>query len=785
MHASLRVVLRRAAGVVAALAALVGLAFGAMTLNITLAARSGVARVDGTVSGLALHHAVTIVRDDRDVPHVRARDEHDLFFAQGYVTGSDRLFQMDVTRRYVLGTLAELLGPPLLRIDEAQRTLDARTMAEREYADLSPVAKARLEAYADGVNAAARREPTPPEYRMLFAEFAPWRPQDALVAGTATVVDLTDSWDDVVARARIMHDLPSAAVAKALFPLTDARYGVSTVGRVPVAVATLPPLPARRIGRHDDTRATVAWNDESRDGHGSNEWVAGGALTATGRALLANDPHLTRGVPGVWHLVDLEAPGFHAAGATFAGVPGVILGHNDRIAWGSTNGTVASPRVYAEHFTDDTHYRSGNAVAPARERTETFHVRFGADVRVAYASTRHGFVLERSGTIRHAVQWAAFERPRSPLDAFDDLDRAQTLAAAERALATYPGPTQNFVLAADDGRAAYHLAGLVPDDPLWGLDAYDGTTTPPTPLAFVPFAALPERPPARDVLAVSSNNIQYGRGYPYRLTPNFTPPYRAAEITRRLHARTAYTVADFAAIQNDDMSLPDREFAGDLRAALRARHLTASPRYRAAYAALAAYTGVVRSTSRGATVAVRTRVAALRAFATRILGTADGAAYLTLGPAYTVLLQALRERPTGWIPDRDAFLIAALDTATADAGGPEQLTTTYGAAFAVVPRHPLAPFGVSWWNAPALPGRSGGFAPAVQGATLGQSFRAVWDVGNWDAGGITIPVGESGEPGSPHYTDLAGAWQRRELAPLPWSANAVARATRTTETLTP
>jgi penicillin amidase len=779
-------VIRRVVLGFAALVLVVVLVATAYAVNVVQATYAGVARVDGTVAGLPLHGPVTIVRDDRDVPHIRAGDEHDLFFAQGYVTGSDRLFQMDVTRRYVLGRLSELLGPPVLALDETQRVLDARAMTERQYAQLAPEQKAMLQAYADGVNAAAAREPTPPEYRALFARFERWRPEDVLVAGTATVVDLTDSWYDIVDRDAIRRSVP-AAVRNALFPLSDERYPASTAGDAQLAVPTLPPFPHTRpatAALRDDRVASR--DDDARAALGSNEWVAGGGLTATGRALLANDPHLARGVPGVWHLVDLQAPGFHAAGATFAGVPGVILGHNAHLAWGSTNGTVASPRVYAERFLDATHYAvAGEAPRAATLRTEVFHVRFAGDRTVQYAATRHGFVLEREGKLRHAVQWDPAEDPRSPIAAFDRLDRAVTFADAEAALAAYPGPTQNFVVAADDGRAAYHLAGFIPDDPHWALDAIDGTTATPAPLRFVPFTALPQRAPSRTTLAVSSNNVQYGAGYRYRLSPAYTPPYRAAEITRRLRALHGFTVADFAAIQNDDLSLPDRELAQAVLAAVDARGLADDPELRAAVAALRSFDGALVPESRGATAAARVRAEAVREFAARILPAREANAYAQLNPPLEVLLQTLREHPAGWLDDPDAFLVEALRAAVRNAGGPDAIARPYGEAFAVVPRHPLAAFGMFWWNAPTLPGRSGAYAPAVQSRVLGQSFRAVWDVGNWDGGGIAIPVGESGEPGSPHYTDLAAAWQRRELAPLPWSPAAVARAARTTETLTP
>jgi penicillin amidase len=150
-------------------------------------------------------------------------------------------------------------------------------------------------------------------------------------------------------------------------------------------------------------------------------------------------------------------------------------------------------------------------------------------------------------------------------------------------------------------------------------------------------------------------------------------------------------------------------------------------------------------------------------------------------------MRALRERPRGWFPhdDPDAFLVAEVRATVPLFGGPDALTTPYGTAYAVVAQHPFAAFHLHFWDAPSFPGSGGSYAPAVQAIALGQSFRAVWDVGNWDAGGIDLPLGESGEPGSPHYLDGVTPWLRHDLTPLPFSDAALARAATATLTLTP
>ncbi len=755
-------------------------------VSIAFAARWGVARTAGTVGGLALEAPVRIVRDERDVPHIHAANPHDLYFAQGYVTGSDRLFQIDLTRRFVYGRLAELLGAVALETDERSRLFDPAAIVAKQFAGLGAAQRAELEAFAQGVNAAAQREPRPPEYAVLLAGFAPWRPQDSLACALAIVRDLSDGWDDVIARDAVVRTAGEPAI-DAFYSLTDPAYDVPTAGGKPAAIPPLPALRDRSFGAAPAAAAsTLAALAGGRGDLGSNAFAAGAARTATGRALLANDPHLEPGIPGIWHLVDLSAPGLHAAGATLAGTPGVILGHNEHIAWGATNGTVAGVSVFAERFNtsagDD--YAVGAGRRAATVRIERFKVRFGGERTRRYLSTRHGFVVEPQGLVRHAVTWDAVTRPIAALTAFDGLAHAADLDAAWRALANYPGPTQNFVLADDAGRAGYTLAGAIPIGP-WGLRVAEGSSDAAQPPARVPFSALPHVAPTRAAVIVTANNLPYGAGYPYRLSAQFSPPYRAAEITRRLRAVAAWDPAAFAAIQADTQSIADRELARRAAAALRARSAYADAGLAPAYAALAGFDGRFEPDSRGATVVERLRDLATVDLVYAHLPPAAARAYFAESSHPVTLMRALRERPRGWFAgdDPDGFLVAQVRALVARYG--RDLAAPYGEVAAVTAQHPLAAFGLSLWNGPRLPGRGGRFAPAVQAANLGQSFRAVWDVGNWDAGGIDIPLGESGEPGSPHYRDLASRYARHVLTPLPFSGAAVARAARSTLVLTP
>ncbi|MBV8150563.1 MAG: penicillin acylase family protein, partial [Candidatus Eremiobacteraeota bacterium] len=461
------------------------------------------AHLDGTLSGIPVRAPVVVLRDERGIPHVRAASRHDLMVAQGYLEGSDRLFQMDLLRRHVYGRLAEWFGRAALDHDREARAFDVAGVIAREYASLSAPERETLDAFSEGVNAAIAREPLPVEYRILFVRPDRWRPQDSLAAGFATVLDLTDDWNDVIERNRIFRRLGAAGIA-ALYPITDPRYDAPTMRGSRAPVAALPALPPRRA------RAAANFPEGVAREWGSNDWAAGAARTATGRALLANDPHLTPRIPGVWYLVDLQAPGFHVAGAALAGTPDVILGHNEHVAWGVTNGTVTSESVYA-------------AGATRRLRIERFYVRFGATTEKIYAEDKRGFLVDDPLDPKHrfSVAWDPVRTPSSALSAFEMLDGAHSIDEALKALRTYPGPPQNFVLAGTGGAVTYHLAGRIPNDPAWGLWVHPaaGRLYPP-----VSFDALPRVASSRAAVVFTANDRTYTGAYPYRLSPSFAPP---------------------------------------------------------------------------------------------------------------------------------------------------------------------------------------------------------------------------------------------------------------------
>jgi len=758
------------------LAALAVLLAGGYVLWVRLATTTGVAGLTGTRSGLPLDGPVTIARDARGVPHIRAESDHDLYVADGYAMAQDRLFQMDLTRRYVEGRLSEMLGAPLVATDRRMRVYGIRELAERIYAASPASERQVLTAFAEGVNAAAAREPVPPEYRALLFRFERWEPQDALAVGFATVLDLDDRADQIQSRDYV-HSRLGQAGTDAFYPLTDPKYDVPTDGEPPGVVPILPPLP----GAHEVT--ALAPVDE-RGPIGSNAWVVGAERTTSGRAVLANDPHLDLGIPAIWWLLEGRSPHLHVAGAALVGTPGVTLGHDDHVAWGVTAGETATMRLLHEPIRSGTTLFEGGRWTPAHDRVEHIVVRFGRDVDEHVLETGHGVVIARSGSEALLMDWGLRRRPVSPLAPFLALSRARSDTDALAALRLLREPVLNVVLADDAGRAAYHLAGAVPLDAAWGRYALDGDAPEPPSL---PFDRAPQVAPSRDALVVTSNNRADGAGSP-RLAPFWVPPYRAFEVRRALAAsREAdgrLSLDAIASVQADTRSPAELELAHDALDAAARTHADRDAALAPVLGALRAFDGALDPGSRGATAVVALRRDAVLALAAAHLPPELARAYATDSSTFDVLLRAVRERPRGWVPrdDYDAFLVGSLRRVQARLG---PTIPTFGAWAPLTLEHPLAAFGLTLWNGATFPGQGGSFAPAVQWNKHGQSFRAVWSPGDWDAGTIDIDAGESGEPGSPHYGDESAGWERFARTPLPFSDAAVRAATRTVLTLEP
>ncbi|MFN2598550.1 MAG: penicillin acylase family protein, partial [Pyrinomonadaceae bacterium] len=559
-----------------------------------------------------------IARDERGIPHVEASNDEDLYFAQGYATAQDRLWQMDLLRRTARGDLSEIFGRVTLADDKVHRTYGFARLAESLEAKASPRARAVLEAYAAGVNAYAAsldEKTLPREFQILGYQPRPWRPADSIVLGKIFAEDLSSTWRVDIGRSllaplppgRRAELTPDSSPLDVLVVGTDdakskaaARPGDETAARADDASATR--ANASRRARSQvapesaEARAEIlreaerifAASRESlervglymEDAAASNNWVVSGRRTASGKPLLANDPHLDASAPSIWHMVHLKAPGVNVAGVTAPGAPGVILGHNDQIAWGATNLGPDVQDLYAEKFdaAKPTFYATPSGLHEAEVRHEEIKVRKSLTGSAADADTvpldvtvtRHGPVFLERGGARYALRWTALDADAMEFEAFYKLNRARDWDEFRAALADYRGPTQNFIYADVRGHIGYYGAGRIPIRKSGdGSVPYDGSSDAGEWTGYIPFDELPHVLDPPSGLIVTANARVVSRSYPHFLTGEWADPFRARRIYELLKDKQRLTADDFRAVQGDVYSIGGAAFAREAAKLLR------------------------------------------------------------------------------------------------------------------------------------------------------------------------------------------------------------------------
>jgi penicillin G amidase len=745
--------------------------------------RKAVTPVDGTAQLPGLTAPVVVRRDALGIPHLEGSSSLDLMRAQGYVTAQDRLWQMDVMRRRALGELADAFGEGALRADQEIRTLGLNVASDEALGLLSPDLRAAVEAYADGVNAyiTAHADALPIEFRLLRYGPRPWEARDTIAVGKLLALDLAKGWDSEAFRATVGDPLPPD-VQEVLFPATFPHDRI-LVGRDGAA----PPLPVASDG------------DTAR---GSNNWVISGAHTATGRPLLANDPHLTLGVPSIWAAVHLSGGGLNVAGVALPGTPGVILGRNDHVAWGCTNVEDDSADLYVEEVSPDgLSTRTPDGWAPVQVRQERILVREGTlsaarrtvdhPVRV----TRHGPLIEIRAR-KYALGWTAL-RGAAELPAFALANRARGFEDFREAVRQFPGPSQNFVYADVDGHIAWYSAGRLPiRRGAGGERPYRGAAADGDWMGLVPFEELPHLvdPPSGRI--VTANNRLVGADYPYRVTRGGIGPWRAAALFEALESRGGWTADDMVRLQAERLSIPHRDLAR-LLLETAGRH-PGDAVWQDVAREMRGWDGRLEPGSRAAALAAVT----FRAVGTRAIGprvkTSRFAEALTRRSV--AIHRLLLERPPSWVPpgdgDWDGVLKGAWSAAVADITarlGADRSAWTWGALNRMAVAHPLGraiPPLNRLLSPPAV--GVGGYSTTPNvlhitpaGSVEGPSMRFVADMADPDGTRLVNFMGQSGHPASPHYGDQLGLWVNVESPRLVMSPEAVAREARHTLRLVP
>jgi penicillin G amidase len=538
------IVLRRIALGIVLLAVIVA-ASGYLFVSSSLPVTDGVVTVPG------LEATVRISRDAHGIPTVRAANEHDADYALGFLHAQDRLFQMEMMRRYGAGRLSEVFGQSTVGLDRTMRTFGLYAAAQAQYAGLSSAVRGALDAYAAGVNAylATRQRALPPEFYLLGLVPEPWRPADSLVWGKIMDLELTANYRGELLRARLLQRLSPDDLAVLYPPYPKG---------APVALSH-----ARALYEHLPLDRLYALLPPGAGPQAaSNNWVLDGAHSQSGKPLLANDPHLDFSAPGVWYLARIETPQLKLAGVTAPGTPFMVIGHSDRIAWGLTTTGSDVEDLYIERPdpTDRSRYLIPDGSSPYATRQELIGVHGGAAVTITVRETRHGPVISdladgaAGDVLALKTTWLGAD-DHTP-QALWEMARARDWNEFRAALRNWTAPQQNIVYADVDGNIGFIAPARIPiraagdgwlPSPGWSGD-HEWT-------GDVPFDALPSafNPPGGRI--VTANNKIVPDDYPYFLTRDWELPYRAERIDALLDAAPVQSPDASAGIQADDVSL--------------------------------------------------------------------------------------------------------------------------------------------------------------------------------------------------------------------------------------
>lgn len=784
------------------------------------------------VSGLL--QPVELARDSAGIVHIRAANEHDLFFAQGYSAARDRLFQLELWRRQATGTMAEALGARWVNRDRASRLLRYRGDMKAELAHYHPRGAAIIGAFVDGVNAyiaQTERDSTllPPDLLWLGIKPGKWTPEVVVSRHNA----LASNAKDELPNAEAVRLLGEAAVRRRKrFEPASARLAIdSAVARLldaagndrvlasyddfknpPAFRATelaesvrKPASPAPAGARPD----TVAERESATAPPGprweSNNWVVSGARTSSGKPIVANDPHRTIATPSLRYLVHLTAPGWDVIGGGEPAIPGVSIGHNGAGAWGLTIFGIDAEDlyVYDTDARDARAYRYRAASERMREVIDTIRVRDAAPVTVRLRFTRHGPVLYED-TAKHvavALRAAWIETGGAPYLASLRIDQATTWPQFREALRYAHMPALNWIWGDTTGAIGWQSAGIAPVRRKW-----DGLVPVPGDgrfewAGFLPIPDLPHLAMPKSGVFGTANAFNVPAGYAHMnaVARTWAEPYRLNRLTEVLDTLSRATVETMARLQHDELSLAARALVPLLR-----NIEFTSAGARAARDTLLAWNGVMSAGSAGAAIYASWERRVLTHLASLVvpLQARDVLRTVPLSRAVEWLTQPdslLGENPT---MARDFVLFRSLNEATADvsrrfggATGGSMSTWRYGDAKFHHARiaHPFDRLITDSLAAMLSPGPlpRGGYANTLNATgntdnqTAGASMRVVMDLANWDSAIATNTPGQSGDPRSRHYMDLFPLWAAGKYVPLPYSRAAVNARTERVDIITP
>lgn len=768
-------------------------------------AHGALPQLDGSISLPGLQASVDVVRDAQGVPHITASNLEDLFLAQGYITAQDRLWQMDMTRRFAGGELAEILpasnGPApstsrstgvqrrtntWVELDKQQRILRLRPVAERVAQQLPERDRKFFAAYARGINAyiEQNRDHLPIEFRLLGYSPRPWTVADSVLVGISMSQLLNPQYETEYWREKIGARLSPELMAD-LYPIASWHdRPPASAANDGAAILSVPDEPEEDKSKAPANGVTQLHDDPAVPDcescvPGSNNWVVSGAHTTTGKPLLSNDMHLPHRLPGVWYELQLHAGDFNVVGFSLPGVPFVVVGHNQRIAWGFTNLNPDVQDLFIETFNSAGEYQTPSGWEKPQVDHEVVHVKKGADVTLDVIVTGHGPIVSDlfpGETRKLALRWVIYD-PLPIATPLFDVDSAQNWEQFRKAFSVWPTPSQNVVYADVDGHIGYQAMGFVPI-----RASGDGTVPEPGAdgkhdwTGYLAFDKLPSLyDPPSGIIATANGRITPD-GYAYLLATQWWPPYRTERIYHVLESKPKLRPDDMLALQTDITSEYDRFFADRFVYAID-HNSKASERARKAAEVMRGFDGRMSADSAAPTIEVIARLHLWKMLLESKLG--DDWDHYEWSDSAVALENIVQNQPERWLPagyaNFNELLTAAVDWA--DKQGPSDLSSwKYGKRFPLEINHPVLgsiPI-LNHFTGPGQQPQSGGSYTVKQvGRTFGPSERMTVDFSHLDSSHFNIVLGESGQFLSPYYMDQWDAWYNNKTFTMAYSDEAL------------
>ena len=747
--------------------------------------RQSLPQTEGVIRLAGLSAPVEVLRDRYGIPHIFATNLEDASYALGFVHAQDRLWQMEMNRRIAAGRVSEIVGAGGLETDRFLRTLGVRRSAEANLRTLDAETRKLLDAYAAGVNAFLASGPAlPVEFWLTGARPEPWTPADSVAWVKMMAWDLGGNWRNELLRMRLAKTLPLARIHQLLPPYP---------GEPVPAIADLKEL----YGTMERDAVRLAQFAPDNDGVGSNNWVVSGTRSESGKPLLANDPHLGLTAPPVWYFAQLSVPGINIIGSTLPGVPGVILGRNDRIAWGFTNTSPDVQDLYIEKLDAAGGYLTPEGPKAFQVIEEIIRVKGAEPEKLRVRISRHGPVISDVSRLAQdeaprghviAFSWTALAEDDRSMQAVLKFARAREWDDFLAAARDFQSPQQNIVYADIEGNIGFVAAGRVPHrrstNDLKGMAPAPGWLAKYDWAGDIPFEQLPRSFNPESGAIVTANHRITPPGYPHFISSDWQPPYRADRIQQLLDATPKHNAQSFARIQADVVSLAMRELLPKLLAT-RPR----SEEARKALALLAKWDGAMAPERAEPLIAWAWWRELARAIYADELGDAFRANWLAravfLGnvlsgdPAHARWCDDVRTPATETCEEA---LALSLDAALADLNkryGSDQSRWRWGEAH--VARHEHRPFSrqplLARFFDITVPSPGDAYTVNVGRHNLNDeaqpfanrhaaSLRAIYDLSDLEKSLYIHSGGQSGNILSEHYKSFSEAWAKNEYIPM-------------------